>query len=151
MTNTTDDGTTECERRAIEADCIRLIHEYIWANDAQDWAKCASLYTEDARFARPSKPGEFIEGRAAILASFTARPARAQRHVIANTLVEVESADTARATSVIVLYMGDVPEGGGLPVQDAKSPLIGTFTDLIVLTPDGWRFRERVGGLDFQP
>lgn len=140
------------ERRAIEADCIRLIHQYTWANDARDWALCASLYTSDARFARPSRPDHFIEGRAAILASFTARPARAQRHVIANTLVEVEGPARARARSVIILYMGDAPaEGGGLSVQDPASPLIGTFTDLIVKTTKGWRFAERIGGLDFRP
>ena len=139
------------ERRAIEQDCERLIRQYVNLNDAQDWEAVAALYTEDARFARPSRPGEFVEGRAAILASFRARPPRAQRHVIANTVVEVEGPATARAFSVIVLYMGDVPEEGGLPVQDPKSPLIGTFTDLIVNTPDGWRFKERVGGLDFRP
>jgi len=142
---------TEEERRAIEADCERLIKHYVNLNDAQDWPAVAALYTEDARFARPSRPGVFVEGRAAILASFLARPARAQRHVIANVVVEVEDADHARAFSVIVLYMGDVPEGGGLPVQDAKSPLVGTFTDRLVRTPDGWRFAERVGGLDFRP
>ena len=142
---------TEDERRAIEADCTRLIHQYVNLNDAQDWGAVANLYTEHARFARPSKPGEFVEGRAAILASFTARPPRAQRHVIANVVVDVESADSARAFSVIVLYMGDKPEDGGLPVQDAKSPLIGTFTDRIVRTGEGWRFAERVGGLDFRP
>lgn len=139
------------ERRAIEWDCTRLIHQYVNLNDAQDWQAVADLYTEDARFARPSNPGVFIEGREAILASFTARPPRAQRHVIANTVVDVEGPATARAFSVIVLYMGDIPEDGGLPVQDAKSPLIGTFTDLIVNTPHGWRFKERVGGLDFRP
>ena len=142
---------TEGERRAIEADCERLIKRYVNLNDAQDWPAVAALYTEDARFARPSRPGVFVEGRAAILASFLARPARAQRHVIANVVVDVEDADHARAFSVIVLYMGDVPESGGLPVQDAKSPLIGTFTDKLVRTRDGWRFAERVGGLDFQP
>lgn len=138
------------QRRAIEADCARLIHEYVWANDAQEWEKCAALYTEDARFARPSKPDEFVEGRAAILAGFTARPARAQRHAIANILVDVVSETEARARSVIVLYMGDADDGG-LPVQDSKSPLIGTYTDKIVRTPEGWRFAERVGGLDFKP
>ena len=65
-------------------------------------------------------------------------------------LVEVVDDNTARARSVIVLYMGDAAEDG-LPVQDAKSPLIGTFTDLCVRTPEGWRFAERVGGLDFRP
>ena len=142
---------TEDERRAIEADCERLIRRYVNLNDAQDWEAVANLYTENARFARPSKPGEFIEGRAAILESFLARPARAQRHVIANTVVEVESPTEARAFSVIVLYMGDAADDGGLPVMDAKSPLVGTFTDRLVRTPEGWRFAERVGGLDFRP
>lgn len=142
---------TEEERRAIEQDCERLIKQYVNLNDAQDWPAVTALYTEDARFARPSKPGEFVEGREAILASFLARPARAQRHVIANTVVEVEDADHARAFSVIVLYMGDAADDGGLPVQDPKSPLVGTFTDRLVRTPEGWRFAERIGGLDFRP
>ena len=163
---------TDDERRAIEIDCERLIKRYVNLNDAQDWPAVAALYAEDAQFARPSQPGVFVEGRAAILASFLARPsqpgvfvegraailasflarpARAQRHVIANVVVDVEDADHARAFSVIVLYMGDAQEGGGLPVQDPKSPLIGTFTDRLVRTRDGWRFAERVGGLDFRP
>lgn len=136
-------------RRAIEADVTRLIHEYVWANDAQDWEKCASLYTPDAVFRRPSG-GDPVVGREAILASFTARPPRAQRHVMANTLVEVVSESEARVKSVIVLYMGDAAEDG-LPVQDPKSPLIGTFEDRVVKIAEGWRFAERTGGLDFRP
>ena len=138
------------ERRAIEADCARLIHEYTWANDAQDWHACAALYTRDAVFRRPSG-GDPVVGRDAILESFTARKPRAQRHSIANILVEVVSESEATARSVIVLYMGDAAEGGGLPVQDAKSPLIGTYTDRIVRTAEGWRFAERSGTLDFRP
>lgn len=138
-------------RRAIEADCEKLIKRYVNLNDAQDWPAVAALYTSDARFARPSRPGDFIEGRAAILESFLARPARAQRHVIANVVVEVDDADHACAFSVIVLYQGDPAPAGELPVMDPKSPLIGTFTDKLVRTSDGWRFAERVGGLDFRP
>jgi hypothetical protein len=140
---------TPDERRAIEADVTRLIHQYVWANDAQDWDLCASLYTEDAVFRRPSG-GDPVVGRAAILASFTARPPRAQRHVMANTLVEVVSDNEATAKSVIVLYMGDMV-AEGLPAQDPRSPLIGTFEDRVVKTGDGWRFAERRGGLDFRP
>lgn len=139
------------QRRAIEADCERLIKRYVNLNDAQDWEAVAALYTEDARFARPSKPGEFIEGREAILASFLARPPRAQRHVIANIVVDVEGSDSARAFSVIVLYQGDPVPEGQLPAMSADSPLVGTFTDRLALTYDGWRFAERVGGLDFKP
>ncbi len=137
-------------RRAIEWDVSRLINQYVNLNDAGDWAAVAALYTRDGSLRRPSG-GDPVQGREAILAAFLARPARAQRHVIANTVVDVIDADTARAFSVIVLYMGDAADDGGLPVQDAKSPLIGTFTDLCVRTADGWRFKERVGGLDFRP
>jgi ketosteroid isomerase-like protein len=140
----------EASRRAIEADVTRLIHQYTWANDAADWPACAALYTDDAVFRRPSG-GEAIVGREAILASFLARPPRVQRHALANVLVEVVDADAARARSVIVLYMGDAADDRGLPMQDAKSPLIGSFTDLCVRTPEGWRFAERVGALDFRP
>ena len=139
------------ERRAIEADVERLIKHYVNLNDAQDWEAVAALYTEDARFARPSKPGEFVEGRAAILAGFRARPPRAQRHVIANVVVDVESPSSARAFSVIVLYQGDRAPEGEMPTMSADSPLVGTFTDRLMLTEEGWRFAERVGGLDFRP
>lgn len=139
------------ERRAVEQDCERLIKLYVNLNDAQDWPAVAALYTEDARFARPSNPGEFIHGREAILASFLARPPRAQRHVIANTVVDVEGPATARAFSVIVLYQGDPAAPGELPAMSADSPLVGTFSDVIVQTEHGWRFAERVGGLDFRP
>ena len=147
----TEDERAQETRRAIEADCERLIKRYINLNDAQDWEGVAALYTEDARFARPSQPDNFVVGRDAILASFRARPARAQRHVMANIVVDVEDADHARAFSVIVLYLGDEAEDGGLPAMSANSPLIGTFTDKLVRTADGWRFEERVGALDFRP
>lgn len=140
----------DTQRRAIEADVTRLIHQYTWANDVADWATCAALYTEDAVFRRPSG-GDAIVGREAIMASFLARKPRAQRHAIANVLVDVVDENTATARSVIVLYMGDAAQDGGLPVQDANSPLIGTFTDRCVRTAEGWRFAERVGGLDFRP
>jgi ketosteroid isomerase-like protein len=140
---------TDDERRAIEADCERLIKHYVNLNDAQDWPAVAALYTEDAVFRRPSG-GEPIRGRDAILASFLARPPRVQRHVIANVVVEVEDADHANAFCAILLYQGD-PVAEGLPEMSANAPLVGTFTDRLVRAPEGWRFAERVGGLDFKP
>ena len=139
------------ERLQIEALCERLIKHYVNLNDAQDWEGCAALYTADGRFARPSGMGEFVEGREAILASFKGRPPRAQRHVISNVVVDVEGPATAHAFSVIVLYQGEPAPEGELPKMSAKSPLVGWYRDRIVNTPDGWRFQERVGGLDFRP
>ena len=141
---------TEDERRAIEADCERLIKLYVNLSDAQDWPAAAALYTDDALFLRPSG-GDAIEGREAILASFLARPPRVQRHLMANVVVKVEDADHARAFSVIVLYQGDPAPGGELPAMSDNSPLVGTFTDRLVRTAEGWRFAERAGGLDFRP
>ena len=137
-------------RRAIEWDVSRLINQYVNLNDAADWEAVAALYTEDGTLRRPSG-GDPVRGREAILAAFVARPPRAQRHVIANTVVDVVSETEATAFSVIVLYMGDAVGDGGLPAKAANSPLIGTFTDRVVLTDDGWKFAERLGGLDFRP
>jgi len=138
------------ERQSIEQSCIRLINHYANLNDAQDWDAVAALYTEDAVMRRPSG-GDPLVGREAILAAFKARPPRAQRHVIANTVVDVEGPATARAFSAIILYQGDPAPEGELPTQSANSPLVGWYRDLIALTPGGWRFQERVGGLDFRP
>jgi ketosteroid isomerase-like protein len=138
-------------RRSIEADCARLINLYAMLNDAGDWDRLAALYTPDARFARPSAPDDFIEGRENILAAFKARPPRSSRHVISNIVVDVESADAARAFSVIVLYQGDAADDGGLPKMSANSPLVGRFSDRLTRTGEGWRFAERQGRLDFQP
>jgi len=138
------------DRELYEHACIRLINHYANLNDAQDWDGVAALYTEDAVMRRPSG-GEPVVGRAAILAAFKARPPRAQRHVIANTVVDVEGPATARAFSAILLFQGDPAPEGELPVMSANSPLVGWYRDLLVMTPQGWRFKERVGGLDFRP
>jgi len=141
---------TEDERRAIEADCERLIKHYVNLNDQQDWPAVAALYAEDAVFRRPSG-GEPISGREAILASFLARPPRVQRHVIANVEIDVADADHATSFCAILLYQGDPTPAGELPAMSANSPLVGWFRDTLVRTPEGWRFAERAGGLDFKP
>lgn len=141
---------TEDERRAIEADCERLIKRYVNLNDGHDWQGCAALYMSGARMGRPSQPGTFVEGREAILAAFTARPPRAQRHAVSNIVVDVEDADHASAFSVIVLYQGEPAAEGELPAMSANSPLVGWYRDRLVRTAEGWRFAERIGGLDFR-
>lgn len=138
-------------RRAIEWDCTRLINHYTLLNDAADWEAVAALYTEDGQLARPSAPDKPVIGRDAILAAFRSRPARAARHIVSNVVVDVESETNASAYSVIMLYQGDATEGGGLPIRDPKGPLIGWFKDKLRKTAEGWRFVERVGGLDFAP
>jgi hypothetical protein len=88
---------------------------------------------------RPTAPDVFIQGRSAILDAFLARPPRKTRHVCSNVVIEVDSAEAARGTSAMVLFTDGVP------------PIIGSFHDRFVLTPDGWRFAERRGSLTFAP
>jgi ketosteroid isomerase-like protein len=121
-----------------ERACERLILNYAARNDAGDWDGVAALYTEDGRMSRPTAPDAFIEGRAAILAAFKARPARTTRHICANIRVVVESEDYATASSQILLFTA-----AGQP------PLVGSYADRFSHTPEGWRFAERRGSLDF--
>lgn len=125
------------EALLAERDIGRMIADYAAANDAGDWNAVAATYTEDGRMSRPTAPDDFIEGRAAILAAFNARPPRTTRHIVANVRVEVADR-TASATSQILLFTA-----AGQP------PLVGSYRDRLVRTPHGWRFTERRGSLDF--
>lgn len=139
------------DRMGIEHECARLITLYAALNDAGRWEDVAALYTEAGRMSRPTAPDDFVEGRAAILAAFKARPARASRHICCNILVSVEDDDRASATSQILLFTGTASEGDGLPIQSATPPMVGTYHDIFARTDDGWRFVERRGSLDFAP
>jgi hypothetical protein len=59
--------------------------------------------------------------------------------VCSNVVIDVDSADEARGTSAMLLFTG------------APAPLVGSFHDRIVRTPEGWRFAARHGTLLFQP
>ena len=88
-------GVPEQVRRAIEADCARLINLYANLNDAGDWPAVAALYAEDGLMTRPTAPDQPIVGREAILAGFLARPARTTRHIVGNVVIDVETATEA--------------------------------------------------------
>ncbi len=126
------------QRRAIEWECTRLISLYANLNDQGRWEDVTALYAEGGSLARPTAPDQPVVGKEAILAAFRARPPRTTQHVIANTVVDVESETMASAFSVILLFTG----------KDSP-PLVGHFTDRLVLTGEGWRFSERRGGLSF--
>ena len=40
-------------------------------------------------------------------------------------------------------------EPGALPAMSGNSPLVGWYRDKLIRTAEGWRFAERIGGLDF--
>jgi hypothetical protein len=122
-----------------KAAIAELITRYAALNDAGDWDGVAALYTEAGRMSRPTAPAEFIDGRAAILAAFRARPARTLRHIVANVLVTLDSDSDARASSQILLF-----------TQSANPPLVGSYHDRLIKTAHGWRFVERRASMDFR-
>lgn len=124
-------------RRAIEADCARLVALYANLNDAARWAELAALYAPDGRMARPTAPDDWIIGRDAILAAFTARPPRTTRHVCSNIVIDVADADHAVGESAMLLFTGE------------SLPKVGSFHDRFVRIDGVWRFAERRGTLTF--
>ncbi len=142
---------TDIETMLAEHACAKLITQYAALLDAGRWDDVAALYVADGRMSRPTAPDDFMEGRDAILASFTARPPRISRHVCINIQVNVLHDDQAMVTSQILLFTADAAEDGGLPVQSAAPPMVGTYADRLVRTDAGWRFAERRGSLDFRP
>jgi ketosteroid isomerase-like protein len=129
---------TPDQRRAAEHDCARLIALYANLNDDARWDEVAALYAQDGVMFRPTAPDAGVEGREAILAAFKARPARTTRHVCSNVVIDVDSEDSARGTSAMLLFTGE------------GAPLVGSFHDRFVRTAEGWRFAERRGSLLFK-
>ena len=83
------------------------------------------------------EPSASAANRATASSVPVTRPARASRHLVTNIRVDV-AGDSASATSQILLFTGA-----------GQLPLVGTYADRLARTPDGWRFAERRGSLDF--
>ena len=128
---------TRAEELQIEQECARLVALYANLNDAARWDDVAALYVENGRMARPTAPDDWVEGRAAILAAFKARPPRTTRHFCSNIVITVESETEASGESAMLLFTADTASKAG------------SFHDRFVRTPEGWRFAERRGSLTF--
>jgi uncharacterized protein (TIGR02246 family) len=119
--------------RAIE----RMIIDYAALNDAADWDAVAALYVADGRMSRPVAPDAFVEGRDAIVEAFKSRPARRSRHIVANIRVDVDGDEAVAVSNILLFTAAD------------QAPMVGSYHDRLVHTPEGWRFAERRGSLDF--
>lgn len=137
---------TPLARMLAEREITRLVTRYAMLNDDGDYAAVAEMFTDDARFVRPSG-GDPIVGRAAIRASYEGRPPRLSRHLITNIVIDFTSDEEAACRSTMVLYTAPA---GTMPGVTATPALLGGFRDRLVLTADGWRFAERIGHLDLK-
>jgi ketosteroid isomerase-like protein len=135
----------DAARMAAEWEIERLIRRFALLNDAGHAEALAALFTEDGAFYRPSEPDTPVSGRAAIAAHFRDRPKRVTRHLVVNTVVDLDGPERARADSYIVLYTA---ASGPLPATADAVQLVGSFADRLERAADGaWRFAERRGSL----
>lgn len=129
----------------IEAACRDTIARAARLVDAQDYEGFAALFTEDGVLQRPG--GEPLQGRAAMVAAYRARPAsRITRHLLGGTVVDVLSADEALAFSNVLLFIGDSADAAGPNGRPARGPQVaGEFEDRLRRCDDGrWRIAHRV-------
>lgn len=134
-------GVVDVADSDIVRACTRQINHYAQLNDAGAIAELCQLFTEDAVFARPADPDNPVYGRAAIRASFEARPPRRTLHAIFNVRVVVESSTRARATSDVILIVADTA-AAPIPVLTRFD---GNFTDVLHRVGDAWLFASRRG------
>ncbi len=140
MTTTT---LSEQDRMLIEHACQRLVLESIAANDRQDYAAFAALFTSDGLLHRPN--GEPLCGPQEIVESYRTRPRnRLTRHICTNIVVKVDSPHAASATIYVVLYSADALNlDKHFGAKCDSRTLIGELEDRFKLTLDGWRIAER--------
>ncbi len=142
------DGLTEQDRALIEHRCIQLVNRFALLNDACDYEGLVALFTEDGVFARPTIPDQPMVGRAVILEQFRKRPPRTLRHLMANVVIDVQSATRATGVCYMILYAGPPPaEGEKGPPKTDSTPLIGAFHDEFVKVDGQWLFAKRQGSL----
>jgi len=143
---------TDDERRAIESDCRTLAIQSFVLIDSREWQTLAHLYTEDAIFTRPTAPDQPIEGRAAILAQYEARPiSKVTRHFVANVLIDVQGGDKAKGLLYVLLITGTAEiETPNFPITADPVQFVGEFRDDYVLTESGWRIAKRAGNMIFR-
>lgn len=127
----------------IERACRELVLRAARCADTGDAAGLARLFTQDGTLVRPN--AQPLQGRAAIEAAYAQRPTdRLTRHLITNTLVEIESPGSARALSYVLLWTGSSAPPDtqhGRPAHARQ--LIGEFDDRFALGPEGWRIQRR--------
>ncbi|MBD9422408.1 MULTISPECIES: nuclear transport factor 2 family protein [Achromobacter] len=123
--------------------CIAAIQRFAMLVDAARYDEAADLFAVDGVLQRPD---ERIEGRAALLSSFKARPVqRLTRHILTNVLLEPVSPGQIRAFSYVSVYrhLGQEPLPPVLPVAARQPETIAEYSDELCLRDGQWLLRNR--------
>ncbi len=135
------------ERTLAERACERLIAEFVRRLDLGDPGTVAELFTPDGVGEWPHG-GRRVAGRDDLRAYFGSRPAdRLSRRLCTTTLVTVESATTARATSYLATYRVDGCTGGMIPPRLPAN--VGHYEDTFRKDGGQWLLATRTTVLPF--
>ena len=132
----------------IERACERLVIDSARFNDERQWAALAGLYTSDGVVVRPN--GQRLEGREAIEAAYAAgSPERVTRHLCTNLRVDVDDADSAHATTTVLIVAGTRSDDSDVTfgIVPNEHHAVGEFADRFERTEEGWRIAERRASL----
>jgi len=135
---------TDQEIISIERACTRLVVDFAYFSDAQNYDALVLLFAENGSMTRPT--GDPLIGHASILKSYRSRPSgRVTRHICTNIRIQVDSSDQARGLTYAVVYSAnaDDPTDAHFGVQADARRLVGEFEDEFVRTQEGWRFSAR--------
>jgi hypothetical protein len=121
-------------------DIMELIARYNHAIDGGDPDDVAACFLDDGVF--EGRSGRFV-GRAELRKlGMTLTASCIPRHMVSNILIEADpnETDAARIKSHLCFYEVK-PEGFHFKTS-------GIYTDVVVRTPAGWKFRSRLMTLD---
>jgi len=117
-----------------DKDAIReLLHLYCFHMDEGHFEKLGALFAADGEWIAPYRSAIGPEAIATWLTqSVPASPRR--MHYVMNSVIGVAGDGASAKSNYLVMVEG--PDG---PVPS----VCGTYADVLIRTPDGWRFRRR--------
>jgi hypothetical protein len=136
----------DIQRMLIERECERLVLKFAQANDDWDHDGIADCFTEDCAFARPIDPTNPYRGRETLRAMFRDRPPRLGRHLMTNVFIHVDSGTEAHGRCYVT-YLSTPDVDQPRPALAEPGIFVGWFDDRFVRTSEGWRIKERIGGM----
>lgn len=141
-------NNSELETMLLEWQCQKLVTRSINLLDQRRWQELAQCYTLDGVLYRPSAPTDKIEGREAILNSFTARPSKETCHALSNMEVTVHNPTSATVSSRVVLFSGEQTADIETMVVAKANVFIGRFVDQLKKVEGEWLIAKRQGSIE---
>ena len=132
----------DTERRAVEADCTKLMRQSVVFLDRRQYEPLARLFGPDGEWVRGGKP---YAGFDAIMGSLNERAENMLiRHLLTNIVVTAE--DEARATGIgYFLVFKALGEDGEppLPAPLTSPSMVAEMRDTYRRGPEGWYIARR--------